>query len=96
MMDGFGSMEWGVDSLSQKTNQRSGSESAKAISGRGFAESFTLEAASGYTGEKGIYKGLWKQNKMDGRGIFKWASGRLYAGSYTNDLKQGTGKLVFK
>ena len=46
--------------------------------------------------EKGIYKGTWKQNKMDGRGIFKWASGRMYIGSWTNDLKKGIGKLVFK
>ena len=30
--------------------------------------------------EKGIYKGSWKANKMDGKGILKWASGRLYVG----------------
>lgn len=33
---------------------------------------------------------------MDGKGIFKWASGRMYIGSWTNDLKHGIGKLVFK
>ena len=33
---------------------------------------------------------------MDGKGIFKWASGRIYIGSWLNDLKHGEGKLTFK
>ena len=33
---------------------------------------------------------------MDGKGIFKWASGRIYIGGWFNDQKHGFGKLIFK
>ena len=33
---------------------------------------------------------------MDGFGIFKWASGRMYFGDWVNDNKDGVGILCFK
>ena len=48
------------------------------------------------SGEKGTYKGGWKANKMHAFGVFKWASGRVYAGNWRDDLKNGVGKLGFK
>jgi hypothetical protein len=46
--------------------------------------------------EKGIYVGNWKANKMQGFGIFRWASGRVYAGHWLSDVKNGVGILSFK
>ena len=37
------------------------------------------------------YKGDWKNNKMDGNGIFEWPDGRTYEGEYENDKKHGIG-----
>ena len=48
------------------------------------------------SGEKGIYKGGWKANKMHGFGLFKWATGRVYIGDWASDLKDGVGILTFK
>lgn len=50
----------------------------------------------GNVNEKGIYMGHWQANKMDGFGIFKWATGRLYVGEWTADNKDGVGILSFK
>ena len=33
--------------------------------------------------------GDWKNNKMDGNGIFTWPDGRRYEGEYNNDKKDG-------
>jgi hypothetical protein len=33
---------------------------------------------------------------MHGHGVFRWASGRVYIGSWTADVKNGVGKLSFK
>lgn len=30
---------------------------------------------------------------MDGKGIYKWADGRMYEGEYKNDKKHGLGIL---
>ena len=39
-----------------------------------------------YTWENGKqYIGDWKQNKMDGFGIFKWIDGKRYEGEFKND-----------
>ena len=46
--------------------------------------------------DKGIYIGHWHANKMDGFGIFKWATGRLYVGDWIADNKDGVGILSFK
>ena len=50
----------------------------------------------GNLNEKGTYTGQWLSNKMDGVGIFKWASGRMYVGEWVADLKDGIGILSFK
>jgi len=33
---------------------------------------------------------------MHGYGVFKWASGRMYEGNWSSDLKSGVGVLTFK
>ena len=33
---------------------------------------------------------------MEGFGIFKWASGRIYVGDWKADMKDGSGILSFK
>ena len=35
------------------------------------------------------YKGMWRNNKMEGHGIFKWPDGRQYEGNYVDDKKEG-------
>ena len=37
------------------------------------------------------YKGLWKNNKMEGHGVFEWPDGRKYDGNYIDDKKSGQG-----
>ena len=37
------------------------------------------------------YNGEWKNNKMDGNGIFEWPDGRTYDGEYKDDKKHGYG-----
>ena len=37
------------------------------------------------------YIGDWKNNKMDGRGVFSWPDGRSYEGEYKDDKKHGIG-----
>jgi hypothetical protein len=31
---------------------------------------------------KGVYQGLWKNNKRHGFGMLKWSSGRIYIGNW--------------
>lgn len=40
-----------------------------------------------------MYKGEWKNNKMDGNGEFTWPDGRKYIGSYVEDKKHGYGEF---
>jgi hypothetical protein len=35
--------------------------------------------------------GDWKNNKMDGEGVFVWPDGRKYHGQYRDDKKEGYG-----
>lgn len=37
------------------------------------------------------YNGDWKNNTMDGRGIFSWDNGDKYNGDYKNNIKEGNG-----
>ena len=46
--------------------------------------------------QKGTYAGSWHNNKMNGFGVFKWASGRLYVGEWIDDEKEGIGIQTFK
>ena len=34
---------------------------------------------------------MWKNNKMNGHGVFTWTDGRKYTGDYKNDCKSGHG-----
>ena len=38
-----------------------------------------------------MYKGEWKENNMDGYGVYQWRDGRLYEGQYKEDKKHGYG-----
>lgn len=40
-----------------------------------------------------IYEGKWKDNKMNGKGVFLWPDGRRYEGNFVNDKKDGYGKI---
>jgi hypothetical protein len=42
-----------------------------------------------------IYEGEWKNNKMDGQGIYFWDDGRYYEGYYKNDMKHGYGEYTY-
>jgi len=42
-----------------------------------------------------IYKGEWKNNKMEGTGEFKWPDGRKYEGQYVDDKKEGDGTFYW-
>ena len=37
------------------------------------------------------YKGMWRNNKMEGQGVFQWPDGRKYEGNYIDDKKEGHG-----
>ncbi|CAK69025.1 unnamed protein product (macronuclear) [Paramecium tetraurelia] len=41
------------------------------------------------------YKGIWKDNKMHGYGVYQWTDGRSYHGEYLNDKKHGKGKYFW-
>ena len=36
---------------------------------------------------------MWKNNKMNGKGIFSWPDGRRYEGDYKDDKKDGYGEF---
>jgi hypothetical protein len=40
-----------------------------------------------------IYEGQWKDNKMNGKGVFRWPDGRKYEGEFANDKRNGFGIL---
>ena len=42
-----------------------------------------------------MYVGAWKNNKMEGEGVFTWKDGRTYKGSYKNDKKNGYGVFTW-
>ena len=41
------------------------------------------------------YEGGWVEGKMQGKGTFKWADGRLYVGEYHQDKKHGSGVFTW-
>jgi len=110
-MDGEGTMEWGVTTVqtllkvssrqaatggtatsgSEQTKKQLGSDSKKSTK-----DDDTFDDSINGNGEKGLYRGSWKSNKMQGYGIFKWASGRTYEGDWNDDQKSGVGVLTFK
>ena len=42
-----------------------------------------------------VYKGEWKDNKMDGIGVFLWEDNKKYIGEYKNDKKDGFGIFIW-
>lgn len=38
-----------------------------------------------------MFEGEWKNNKMEGYGVFTWPDGRRYEGEYIDDKKEGKG-----
>lgn len=41
------------------------------------------------------YKGSWKEDKMDGFGIYKYISGAVYSGEWVNNKHEGSGTYEF-
>lgn len=41
------------------------------------------------------YKGEWVCDKKSGSGLFAWAEGSMYHGSFLNDMAEGKGKIAF-
>ncbi|CAM6005301.1 unnamed protein product [Sphagnum balticum] len=39
---------------------------------------------------------MWRNNKMEGNGVFTWLDGRRYEGEYMNDKKEGFGIFTFR
>ena len=44
----------------------------------------------------GIYEGEFKNNKMNGLGLFKWNDGRKFFGLFENDIRNGFGIYFWK
>jgi len=42
-----------------------------------------------------IYEGQYANDKKEGFGIFKWASGNKYIGHYKNDKREGIGQMTW-
>jgi len=42
-----------------------------------------------------IYEGQYANDKKEGFGIFKWASGNKYIGHYKNDKREGIGQMMW-
>jgi len=42
-----------------------------------------------------VYVGSWKENTMDGRGVYRFASGDKYIGQFSEGRPDGTGAYVF-
>lgn len=46
--------------------------------------------------EKSVYKGKWKNSKMNGLGRMVWLdSGKMYYGNYVNNKKNGLGVFLW-
>ena len=40
---------------------------------------------------KDVYEGTFKAGNKEGKGVYKFADGGIYTGSYKNDLRNGYG-----
>ncbi|OMJ71859.1 hypothetical protein SteCoe_29831 [Stentor coeruleus] len=45
--------------------------------------------------KKNFYQGEWRNNKKHGKGVYKWADGRVYSGNWKKDLYDGYGKMIW-
>ena len=43
-----------------------------------------------------VYKGDWKENVREGKGVFTWSNGSVYEGDFKSDMFHGTGKMSWK
>mgnify|MGYP006124198093 CR=1 FL=1 len=43
-----------------------------------------------------VYKGLWKDDNINGKGVYEWPNGKKYDGFWKNNKFDGFGKYVFK
>ena len=44
----------------------------------------------------GTYEGEWKNDKKEGKGIYKYKNGDIYEGYFKNDIKDGKGYINIK
>ncbi len=42
-----------------------------------------------------VYEGMWKDNKMHGKGTFTFSSGKIYVGEFVDDRREGFGKMTW-
>ena len=40
-----------------------------------------------------MYEGSWKNNKRDGKGVYKWSNGDVYDGDWKDNRPNGQGTL---
>ena len=40
------------------------------------------------------YEGMWKQNRMHGRGVYLWKDGKKYDGEWMNGMRSGSGITI--
>ena len=50
----------------------------------------TMTNASG-----SVYRGLWKENKKNGKVELRSSNGNVYTGEFCNDQKHGRGKFIY-
>lgn len=43
---------------------------------------------------EGVFRGHFKNGRKEGSGIFEFANGLTYEGSYTNGQRNGRGKII--
>lgn len=84
---GFGKFKWNNGSMYE------GNFVKGEIEGKG---SLFLLSLGFYTWPDGrTYEGQWKDNMMNGQGIFKWKDGKKYIGEYIADKKHGYGEFFW-
>ena len=42
-----------------------------------------------------VYEGDYVNDKKEGFGVFRWASGNVYEGSFKGDERDGHGKMIW-
>lgn len=42
-----------------------------------------------------VYEGEYVNDKKEGYGVFKWASGNVYEGMFKDDERHGKGKMTW-
>lgn len=55
---------------------------------------FGIDGATMYYSNGDIYKGYWKDDKRNGKGVMKWNDGKVYDGYWKNDMMHGEGTMT--